>query len=80
MFLEENVEKKVKVEFMGWGLKKLRKSLCFLEKVWVFLIKKYEGGEKGRKVNFLEVVEEMRFIIRENGSKVFSVDERLSIV
>lgn len=43
-----------------------------------FLTKKYEGGEKGRKANPSEVAEEMKFITKENGSKVFSVDERLS--
>lgn len=75
---EENVEKKVKAKPMGWGLKKPRKSSIFPEKVQAFLTKRYEGGEKGRKANPSEVAEEMRFITRENGSKVFSVGERLS--
>lgn len=74
----KNVEKKVKAKPMGWGLKKPIKSSIFPEKVQAFLTKKYEGGEKGRKANPSEVAEEMKFITKENGSKVFSVDERLS--
>lgn len=46
--------------------------MCCLQK------KKYEGGKKGRKANPSEVAEEMRVITSEDGSKVFSVDERLS--
>lgn len=76
MSSEENVEKEVKAEPMGCGLKRPRKSSRFPEIVRAFLTKKYEGGKKAKKANPSEVTEEMRVITSEDGINVF--DEWLS--
>ncbi|XP_062593805.1 uncharacterized protein LOC134255297, partial [Saccostrea cucullata] len=75
---KESVEKELKAEPMGWGLRKPRKISRFPEKVKDYLMKKYENGKKGRKAVPSEVAEEMRVVTDEDGSKLFSVSEWLS--
>lgn len=61
---------------MGWVFKVIQKRFCLGEKVKVYLIEKFEVGERsGIKVDFLLVLREMKFKRDDKGELVFQFEE-----